>query len=131
VGVGLGAVRHLGVAGRAAVHRLHPVPGGDLDRQVLGSHSAAHLLTPTPLQATRLGHDPRRLAGSSCHHLSAHFWLVLVFIFSHSLLSICMSLPKVGPTYLSEITHLVTHSKLPGAQLARARTLTRNCFNTN
>jgi len=73
-------VRHLGVPGRAAVHGLHPVPGGDLDRQVLGSHSAAHLLSAAPLQKTRPGHDPGRLAGGGCHHLSAHFWLVAIFL---------------------------------------------------
>lgn len=105
VGVGLGAVRHLGVAGRAAVHRLHPVPGGDLDRQVLGSHSAAHLLTTPTLQTTRPGHDPGSLAGGSCHHLSAHFWLVLILSLNLYLLGFACRPSKFAVALLSPVSN--------------------------
>lgn len=61
MGVGLGNVRHLGVAGHPALHRVHPEPVRDQRGPLSGRDAATELFKEATFETARLHHDPGRM----------------------------------------------------------------------
>lgn len=80
MGVGLGALRHLDLTGRPAVHSLHLESVCYQCRPVSCCDTASQLLTQKALQEACSPYDTRRMARSPGYHLSSNLWLVSSFL---------------------------------------------------
>jgi hypothetical protein len=80
MGVGLGALRHLDLTGRPAVHSLHLESVCHQCRPISCCDTASQLLTQKALQEACSPYDTRCMACSSGNHLSSNLWLVSSFV---------------------------------------------------
>lgn len=80
MGVGLGALRHLDLTGRPAVHSLHLESVCYQCRPVSCCDTASQLLTQKALQEACSPYDTRCMARSPGNHLSSNLWLVSSFL---------------------------------------------------
>lgn len=80
MGVGLGALRHLDLTGRPAVHSLHLESVCYQCWPVSCCDTASQLLTQKALQEACSPNDTRCMARSPGNHLSSYIWLVSSFL---------------------------------------------------
>lgn len=69
-------MRHLGVAGRVSLHRVHTQPLRHIDRPVLCHHETAAVFEKTAVEKARVAHDTGRVARLTGHNVRSAFRLV-------------------------------------------------------
>lgn len=71
-------MRHLGVAGRVPLHRVHTQPVRHIHRQVFRHHQTAAVLQEKEIEKIGVAHDPGRLAGIVGHHVRTALRMVRI-----------------------------------------------------